>query len=299
MQSIAVLTLLGASILWGLTWLPLKYLHQLGFNGVPITLFVYLIMCFVSLPFVWQHRHSIIKNWPALVGVMVFGGGAQLAFNTSMIYGDVIRAMVLFYMVPLWGVLGGRLFLGEQITLLRWLGMGLSLTGAFLVIGGFNAFVSPPTWIDALALSSGFLFAMNNITFRASPEAPVMLKLPFMFFGAVLFSAIATTQLEEPVLPAVSMSAWWVLLAYAAIWMMVANLATQWAVTKMESGKSSIIIILELVTAIVSASLILGETMGTSEMIGGAFILVAALLEGVPSESNSQNMHQNGQTKPL
>ena len=282
MQSFAVLTLLGASFLWGLTWLPLKYLHELGFNGIPITLFVYSIMFVVTLPFVWKYKNLISKNWPALIGVMLLGGGAQLAFNTSMIYGDVIRAMVLFYMLPLWGVLGGRIFLGEKITQLRWLGMGLSLTGAFLVIGGFNAFTTPPTWIDALAVLSGFLFAMNNIVYRASTATPVLLKLSFMFFGAVLLSTVVILQLGEPVFLSVTPYAWFVLLAYGAIWMMTANMATQWAVTKMESGKSSIIIILELVTAVVSASLILGETMGTTEMIGGACILVAALLEAVP-----------------
>lgn len=279
MESLAVLTLLGASILWGLTWLPLKYLHELGFDGVPITLFVYLIMFIISLPFVWRYRKDLLSHWRILFGVALLGGGAQLAFNTAIIYGEVIRVMVLFYLVPLWGVIGGRLFLSETITPIRWLGMGLSIFGAFLVVGGMQAFIAPPSWIDGLALLSGFLFAMNNITFRVSPTTPVMLKLAFMFLGSVVFSAIVVWQLGEPIIPDVPASSWLTLFAYGAFWVLLANLATQWAVTHMESGKSSIIIILELVTAVVTASWLLGETMSSVEMVGGTLILVAAFLE--------------------
>ena len=286
MQTVAVFTLLSASILWGLTWLPLKYLHQLGFDGVPITFLVYLIMFIAVSPFIWRHRKHLKSDWLILLGVLLLGGGAQLAFNTAMIYGDVIRAMVLFYMVPLWGVIGGRLFLHEQITPFRWLGMGLAVIGAFLVVGGANAFITPPSWIDLLALASGFLFAMNNIVFRASPDVPVMLKLPFMFLGSVLLASLVVMQTGETIIPDVSVNAWLVLLAYAAIWVMLANLGTQWAVTQMEAGKSSIIVILELITAVVSASLILGESMNTAEMIGGLLILSAAILESRPQPSS-------------
>lgn len=288
-----VAVLVVFSCFWGLSWLPLKYLHSSGFSGVPITLFVYLVMFIVSLPFIYHFRNSVVKSWKILLATMFLGGGAQLAFNSSMIYGDVIRAMVLFYMVPLWGVLGGRIFLGEKITNFRWLGMGMSVIGAFLVVGGMNAFISPPTWIDGLALLSGFLFAMNNIVFRASPDVQVMLKLPFMFLGAVMLSGLLVIQTGESVVPDVSVNVWLVLLAYGAIWMMLANLGTQWAVTQMESGRSSIILILELITAVVSASLILGETMTGIEMLGGVFILIAALLEAVPQKKSDHFSHHN------
>lgn len=295
MQSFVVLTLFGASILWGLTWLPLKHIHSLGFNGVPITLFVYLVMFVITLPFLWHFRALIGRHARILVVILILGGGAQLAFNTAMVYGDVIRVMVLFYLIPLWGVLGGRIILGEQITPLRWLGMAMSIMGAFLVVGGFNAFETPPTWIDLLALLSGFLFAMNNISFRISPDVPVMMKLSSMFLGAFMLAGIVVTQTGEQVVPDVSISAWWILIAYGAIWVMLANLGTQWAVTHMEAGKSSIIIIFELITAVVSASLILGESMSGIEMLGGALILGAALLEAKqPDGTPAEVLHHDG-----
>ncbi|PLA73588.1 EamA/RhaT family transporter [Hydrogenovibrio sp. SC-1] len=280
MQNRAVIVLFVASILWGLTWLPLKSLHEQGFHGIALTFFVYLALLVIMLPWCWRQRRYLLSDWRILVGVALLGGGAQLAFNTALIYGEVIRVMVLFYLVPLWGVLGGRIFLKERIDAVRWLGVGLSVIGAFLVVGGMNAFIAPPSWIDAVALLSGFLFAMNNIVFRVSPTVSVYSKLAFMFLGAVLLSSILLLATEQsPWNLEVSNQAWLLLGVYAAVWMMAANLGTQWAVTHMEAGRSSIIVIFELVTAVVSASILLGETLSPYEMVGGTLIVLAAFLE--------------------
>lgn len=279
MELVATVVLFFSSVLWGLAWLPLKYLHEMGFDGIPLTLFLYTIMLVVILPWIWRKRSEIRPSWKILLAIGVLGGGAQLAFNTAMIYGEVIRVMVLFYLLPVWGVIGGRLFLGEAIDRVRWLGLGLAVSGAFLVVGGWKALESPPSWIDALALLSGFLFAMNNIAFRVSPKVDVSLKLAFMFGGSVLMASGVIQVMSLPAWPDVSLQAWGILFLFGAVWMMLANLGTQWAVTHMEAGRSSIIIIMELVTAVLSASILLNETMSPTEMVGGLLIVVAAFLE--------------------
>ncbi|MBO1927130.1 DMT family transporter [Thiomicrorhabdus sp. 6S2-11] len=289
MPSFAVIILLTTAVIWGMTWLPLKILHDYGFNGIAISFWVYALMFIAISAFLWRYPTQIKQNWLALLGILLFGGGALLAFNTSMIFGDVIRAMVLFYLLPLWGLIGGRLFLGEKITPIRSIGMGLSIIGAFLVVGGFNAFNSAPSWIDLLAISAGFLFAMNNVIFRATPELPTVLKLNFMFLGTTLLALLALLQMDLSIVPEVSSHAWLTLIGFAMIWMLLANYGTQWAVTQMESGKSSIILILELVTAVVSASLILGETMKPIEMFGGLLIFIAALLETLSARNKQQS----------
>jgi len=280
METRAVWVLLGAAILWGLTWIPLKFLNQMGFDGLSLTFSLYLILVFLMLPWLIKNRGQILGHWKVMLSVALLGGGAQLAFNTALIYGDVIRVMVLFYLVPLWGVLGGRIFLKETIDRWRWFGVGFSLLGAFFVVGGLHAFTTAPSWIDLLAILSGFLFAMNNIVFRVSPSVSVSLKISFMFIGAVFLSSSILLGLGEPLMNLeLGWQAWGWLFAYAMIWMVAANFGTQWAVTHMEAGRASIIIILELVTAVVSASLILGETMQPLEMLGGSLILIAAFLE--------------------
>ena len=70
------------------------------------------------------------------------------------------------------------------------------------------------------------------------------------------------------------------LIVYALTWLLVANYLSQWAVTKMEAGRSSIIMIFELFAAVFSAMLIGGETMSLIEGIGGGLVVLAAFGSG-------------------
>jgi hypothetical protein len=59
-------------------------------------------------------------------------------------------------------------------------------------------------------------------------------------------------------------------IGYGLAWLLLATLGTQFGVTHMEAGRASVIIILELVTAVASALWIGGERMSVTAMVGGA-----------------------------
>ena len=71
------------------------------------------------------------------------------------------------------------------------------------------------------------------------------------------------------------------LVVYALFWLLAANVGSQWGVTHLEAGRASIIIIMELVTAVVTATWIGGERMDALEMFGGALIVMAATIEAL------------------
>ena len=119
-NALPVLLLLTSALMWGLTWWPLKAFNAAGIAGVPLILSTYGV---VGLSLLWL----IVREWRQWQGrpyllllFFILGGYANLAFAMAMIYGDVVRAMMLFYLGPVWGVLGGRVFLGERIDLQRW-----------------------------------------------------------------------------------------------------------------------------------------------------------------------------------
>ena len=85
---------------------------------------------------------------------------------------------------------------------------------------------------------------------------------------------------------AITENAWIMLVSYALFWLLLANIGSQWSVTHMEAGRSSIIIILELITAVISATLIAGETMTTIEYIGGTLIMMAAFIEAFRTKND-------------
>jgi drug/metabolite transporter (DMT)-like permease len=276
--ALPVTVLVGASLMWGVMWWPLKSLHALGIEGLPLTFVAYAASCVMMLPILIAQRHRWRGQHGGLLAIAALGGYAALTFNVAMVYGEVVRVMVLFYLLPVWGVLGGRIFLGERIDAARWLGVVLALTGAFLILGGLQALDGSLSWPDILAVTCGMAYAGNNLVFRARQNLPVPSKLAAMQLGCVVIVAPLILLGLQP-WPEVGAQSWLWVVVYGAGWLLLATAGTQWAVTHMEAGRASIIIILELVTAVVTAVLIGGESMDRPELIGGSLILAAAIVE--------------------
>lgn len=277
--ALPIVVLVGASMMWGVTWWPLKTLNGLGIDGIPLTLVAYAASSLVLLP-IWFLQYARWRQDPwGIVGIAVLGGYAALSFGVAMIYGEVVRVMTLFYLLPLWGVLGARLFLGERIDAARWLAVALALTGAIFVLGGPAVLGdSSIAWPDLLAITCGMAFAGNNLMFRAKQNLPVPSKIAAMQLGGFLIS-LALVVLGVQAWPQVSTGEWlWVVL-YGAGWLLLATVGTQWAVTHMEAGRAAVLIVLELVIAVISATLIGGERLGPMELFGGLLILTAAVIE--------------------
>ncbi|MDD2385011.1 MAG: DMT family transporter [Sulfurospirillaceae bacterium] len=281
-----VIILLGASILWGLSWLPLKAINAMGIEGISLSFGAYGIIALVMSSRLLKQRALGWKHRKVMFLIALLGGGANLAFTYSLINGEVIRVMVLFYLLPVWGVLGGYFFLKERIDVWRWFGVIAAVLGAFLILGGFKILDTPPSWIDALALLSGLLFALNNLLFRFAQPVPVASKIGAMFYGCFILAGLLLLGHVEPFPVDVGFKAWGALGLYALVWLLIANIGSQWGVTHMEAGRSSIIIIMELITAVISATLIAGETMDFVEYIGGFLILSAALIEALRNQED-------------
>jgi len=277
------LVLVASSVLWGLTWWPLKQLNQAGVEGLPLILVGYGAVAASTLPVLWRWRARWWHARRALLSIALLGGIANVSFACALVYGDVVRVMVLFYLLPLWGVLGGRLFLGETINRLRALAMLLALCGAFLVLGGPDLLQTPPTVIDLVAVVSGFTFAMNNIAFRATQNVPVPPKVAFMFFGCAGVAGLLIALGVQTMPTSVSTTSWALVVAFG-FFILLTTSGTQYGVNHLEAGRSSIIMILELLSAAVSSAILAAKVLAPLEIVGGVLIISASLLEARSGE---------------
>lgn len=287
-ENLPVIVLFFSSILWGLSWLPLKGINAMGIDGIGLIFFAYGILALFVSPLLFKQFSLWKEHKKMMLLIALFGGGANLAFTYALINGEVIRVMVLFYLLPVWGVAGGRLFLKEDIDRWRYLGVFLAISGAFFILGGFEVFDAPPSWIDLIALVSGIFFSMNNLLFRAAQAIPVSSKIGSMFFGCSTLSGVFLLAGVEQFPSGVSDHAWLMLVLYAVFWLLAANIGSQWSVTHMEAGRSSIIMILELIAAVVSAALIADEIMSVIEYVGGALIMTAAFIEALRTKDDDK-----------
>ena len=251
----------------------------MGIEGIALIFLAYGLLTVTLIPLLLKQFSIWKEHRKMMLLIALFGGGANLAFTYALINGEVIRVMVLFYLLPVWGVAGGRIFLKEDIDRWRYLGVFLAISGAFFILGGFEVLDTPPSWIDLIALVSGLFFAMNNLLFRAAQSIPVASKIGSMFFGCFALAGIFLLAGIEQFPMTITGNAWLMLVSYAFFWLLIANIGSQWSVTHMEAGRSSIIIILELITAVISATFIAGEIMSPLEYMGGALIVTAAFIE--------------------
>jgi drug/metabolite transporter (DMT)-like permease len=283
-ETLAVVSLLASGVIWGLMWMPLKFFAAQGLTGLAMTLSTYGLVGAVALPFIWMQRQAWRPQAHLLLMAGLFGGIANSCFITALMFGEVMRVMLLFYLAPVWGVLGGAVFLGERITLARAAGMALAVVGAVLVLGGSEALARPFARSDLLGLASGLFYAITNIVSRAGDRIPIASKSLVVFTGCGVVSALLFPLFGggyPQVSPLLTLS----LLGFAGLWLTSAMWTTMYGVTHLEAGRSSVLLVFELVAAVLSAMLIGGERLSGIEWIGAALIVSAALIEARVSSS--------------
>jgi len=283
------LVLLFSASLWGLSWWPLKQFSAAGLSGPVLCLMTYGAVGLCTSFLVWRERRQWRVQTGVLLAIIAVGGWANSAFVQALVLGDVVRVMLLFYLSPVWSVLGGWLLLGEPLRPRRVLAVVFALVGLWLVLGGSRAFDTAPSLSDLLALTAGIAFAGNNLLARAGQSIPVASKSIAVFMGCGLWSVVmivagghawpAPALLVQPLGLAV--------FGYGLLWMGLATLTWQYGVTHVESGRAGVVLIAELLVAVASSSWVNGTTLAPMEWLGGGLIAAAALIEttsGMPAE---------------
>jgi drug/metabolite transporter (DMT)-like permease len=278
---VATGVLLFSASLWGLSWMPLKWFIAQGLTGPMVSLLSYGVVGLFTCVFIWRQRAAWRPQWGLLLALALVGGWANTSFVNALMLGDVVRVMFLFYLSPVWSVLGGWLFLKERIPPLRWAAVVVALLGLWLFLGGPGGLDLAFTFVDFLALSAGFCFAANNVIARAAQQVPMVSKTFAVFAGCGVISLVATTSLGHSVPAGLGLGVWIAVLAYGFVWLLLATATWQFGVTHIESSKAGVILLAELVVAVMSALWFGNESMTGLEWAGGALIAMAAFAEAL------------------
>lgn len=292
---VATAVLLFSASLWGLSWIPLKWFIGQGLSGPVVSLLSYGLVGLCALPFIWRDRSAWRAQWGFVLALALVGGWANTSFVNALMMGDVVRVMFLFYLSPVWSVLGGWLFLKEQIPPLRWAAVVAAIVGLWMVLGGPGATGFSLTLVDFLALSAGFAFAANNILARAAQAVPMRTKTLAVFAGCGLISLAATGALGHGV-PPMGTVVWLGILAYGFGWLLLATATWQFGVTHLESSRAGVILLAELVVAVLTAVWFGGESLTPMGWTGGALIAIAALVEALDSGRSTSSRPQAAPT---
>ncbi len=284
--ALPALALVFNAFTWGVSWWPFRELQARGLHPLWATVLIY-AAAVVAIT-VWRRgAWGALLRTPSLWGLVLASGTTNAAFNWGVTVGDVVRVVLLFYLMPLWAVLLARLLLREPLTRGAGLRVALALLGAAIVLwpagglqGGLPLPRSLPEWLGVLG---GFTFALNNVMLRREAHRPHEARALAMFLGgAVVAGCIAgalSAQGSVPLPPAPA--AGWMLGAGAlAVAFLAGNLALQYGASRLPANVTAVVMITEVLFASVSA-LLLGAGLVTPTLVlGGALIVGAALLAG-------------------
>ncbi len=287
---LAVVCLLVNAFFWGISWWPFKQLEALGLHPLWATTIVY-GLAFVLIALWGLTRGIAWRAWrlhPGLWALVVASGLTNVGFNWAVTVGDVVRVVLLFYLMPAWSVAVAWLMLGERPKRAALLRLLLALIGLFIVLKKPDTpWPVPESLADGLALLGGLSFAVTNVLLlklRAAPESARMLA---MFGGGTLMASLtavlglATGVVHTGAAPSL---AWVPLLGILTLAFLLGNLALQYGAARLAAHTTALVMLSEVVFASIS-SVILGAAHWDARTgIGGALILLAALLSALPDK---------------
>jgi drug/metabolite transporter (DMT)-like permease len=274
--ALPALALVFNAFVWGVSWWPFRRLEMAGLHPLWATTFVY-ALAVVAISVLRPRAWLEVVRLPAMWLIALASGTTNAAFNWGVTVGDVVRVVLLFYLMPLWAVLLARALLGEHLTRLAWLRVALALAGAAVVLwpdgGGWPL---PRNLAEALGVVGGFSFALNNVMLRREAARSGAARALAMFAGGVAVAAIAAAAAGVPAPPA---PAGWVVGAVGlALLFLASNLALQYGASRLPANVTAVIMITEVLFASASAVALGGGTLGARLLAGGALIVAAALL---------------------
>ncbi len=277
------------SLVWGLSWWPFRQLEAQGLHPLWATVLVFVPTVVVIAAARPRAVVQLLRERSLWV-VLLAAGATNAAFNWATVVGDVVRVVLLFYLMPLWSVLLARWLLKESLTPVAGLRMALSLVGAGIVLGGPGAggvpgLPLPQSLADWLGLLGGFAFALNNVMLKRTANLPEEGRALAMFVGGALvagaLAAVLSAQggIAWPLAAGVAPWPWWVpalLLTLSALFL-CSNLALQYGAVRLPVEVGSVLMLSEVLFAAVSAALLGAGRITGSLLVGGALIVLTAV----------------------
>ena len=266
---------------WGVFWLPLRWLDAQGVGGGWTALIFNLVSLLASLPFLCRRAKwaDFVRHAPA--GLML--GTAFSLYTVSLVMTDVLHAILLFYLTPVWSTLAARILLGTRLTVSRVIAIVLGLSGMAILLGATDGLPMPRNAGDWVALISGLLWAAGTMHSFARPASGVALSVFSFSLGGVISSTLVLAigiQMDLPlaISDALLPSLPWIVLA-ALIFFVPPNFLILWAAQRLDPGRIGILLTTEVMVGAISAALLSGEAFGAPEFIGTTFIIGAGLVE--------------------
>ena len=278
-QLVAIWVVLLSSLMWGLWWFPVGLMENAGLQGP----WIGIAMSAAILPaaLIWvvaapRGAHPMALLGGALVGVAV------TLYAMAASYTDFLRAVLLFYLAPIWSTVIELVFMGRRWRIQSLGAIILSLAGVLLITRGEFAIDGLGASGDWMALASGLVWsagvAMIFARCRDTPSLPMLFTALGGIAAALMIAAFDGSLAHRPDGPGLVAAA---PLSFLFIALYVGPLlaGAVWGGVVLPPAVVTYLLSVEVLAGVASAALILDEPFGPFEIAGTICILGAVLIE--------------------
>lgn len=268
------------ALVWGLSWWPFRILQAHGVHPLWATAFIFataLVVLLLMYPTAWRG----FASHPVLWVLMLATGVCNACFNWAVTEGDVVRVVILFYLMPAWVVLLAWPLLGEKPSAASLARLFLALVGVLVVLKTPQVdWPIPQSRADWLALLGGASFALNNVLLRKRHDAVPGARMMAMFSGGMflsLLAALTATHYGLALAPPALSADWLVWIGVMSLGFLLGNAGLQFGASRMAATSASLIMLTEVLFASASSVAMGAATLSLQTLLGGVLVLLAAL----------------------
>jgi drug/metabolite transporter (DMT)-like permease len=226
---------------------------------------------------------------PGLWLLAAAAGMTNVGFNWAVTIGDVVRVVLLFYLMPAWSVLLAWPILGEKPSRAGLARLLLALAGVATVLDTTGAGLPwPRTLAEWLALMGGFSFALTNIMLRRLDTATAGSRVLAMFGGGMaLAGGVAVAGMAQGSVASMPLleGTGWLLAFLLAAGFLAANLALQYGASRLPAHTTALVMLSEVVFASLSSVALGAAELTLRTLVGGALIVAAAAWSAWPARA--------------
>lgn len=277
------LALVLNAFIWGTSWWAFRQLHEAGLHPLWTTAAIY-AMAVLAIAAARPAALRELLRTPVLWLILLASGTTNATFNWGVTVGDVVRVVLLFYLMPLWAVLLARLVLKEALTGPALLRVAMALAGALIVLWPENGQpLGALQLTDLLGLVGGFSFALNNVLLRREAARSESARALAMFCGGTLVAGglaalLASGASASVPWPQAMGMGWWLFATALGSLFLLSNLALQYGAARLPANATAVIMLTEVLFASASAVALGAGVVTPTLALGGALIVGAALL---------------------
>ena len=277
-----VLALLLNALIWGVSWWPFRQLQNAGLHPLWSTALLFTVALAGLLairPAAWKGLRQ-----PGLWWLLLATGLTNVCFNWAVAIGDVVRVVLLFYLMPGWAVLLAWSLLGERPTRASLLRLALAVAGVLVVLWPTTgAAVADFSMADVLAIVGGLGFALTNVLLKRLHAVPGTERMAAMFAGGVLVAGLTAGIAGQfgmvPALPPMLEHSGTLLVVVAlGVAFFIGNLGLQYGASRLPTSTTSIVMLTEVVFASASSIALGAASLSLRTLLGAGLIVLAALL---------------------